>query len=52
MAQLRRPAADIEDTGVGRQKTGIRIGKEAGEVVLEGNRIEADRPLLDERGER
>ena len=30
-------ATSIEDTGSGRQKTGIRIGKQAGEVVLEGN---------------
>lgn len=42
----------IEDTGLGCQKTGIRIGKQAGAVVLEGNRIEAAQPLLDERGGR
>ncbi len=41
----------IEDTGAGRQLTGIRIGKQAGEVVLEGNNIKANRPMLDERGE-
>lgn len=41
----------IEDTGVGRQLTGVRIGKQAGKVVLEGNRIKADRPTLDERSE-
>jgi len=39
----------IEDTGTGRQKTGIRIGKQAGAVVLEGNRISAARSLQDER---
>lgn len=39
----------IEDTGVGRQKTGIRIGKHVGDVVLEGNRIQAGVPTLDER---
>ena len=41
----------IEDTGAGRQLTGIRIGEQAGEVVLEGNTIEANRPTLDERQE-
>jgi polygalacturonase len=39
----------IEDTGVGRQKTGIRIGKQAGEVVIENNRIKAAQPSFDER---
>ena len=39
----------IEDTGPGRQKTGIRIGKQAGAVTLENNRIKADQPSLDER---
>ncbi|MHB0961346.1 MAG: right-handed parallel beta-helix repeat-containing protein [Pirellulaceae bacterium] len=42
----------IEDTGVGRQKTGIRIGEHVGEVVLEGNHIKACVPTLDERKER
>ena len=41
----------IEDTGVGRQKTGIRIGRLAGEVVLTDNRIKASRHTLDERQE-
>ena len=41
----------IEDTGVGRQKTGIRIGKQAGEVVLQDNTIKASRETLDEREE-
>lgn len=39
----------VEDTGGGRQKTGIRIGKQAGEVVLEGNTIKAANEVLDER---
>jgi parallel beta-helix repeat protein len=39
----------IEDTGGGRQKTGIRIGKQAGEVILEANSIKAVSQLLDER---
>jgi parallel beta-helix repeat protein len=39
----------IEDTGSGRQKTGVRIGKQAGEVVLEGNTIKAANQLQDER---
>ncbi len=42
----------IEDTGAGRQSTGIRIGKEAGAVVLEGNEIKAADRLLDERQSR
>lgn len=39
----------IEDSGTGRQKTGIRMGKNAGGVVLEGNTLKAERPVLDER---
>ncbi len=39
----------IEDTGSGRQNTGIRIGKKAGEVVLEGNSVKAVKEVLDER---
>lgn len=39
----------IEDTGAGLQATAIRIGKEAGEVLLEGNRIKAAEQLVDER---
>lgn len=42
----------VEDTGVGRQKTAIRLGKGAGEVVLDGNQIQAATPLLDEREKR
>lgn len=42
----------IEGTGAGRQSTGIRIGKEAGAVVLEGNEIKAADRLLDERQSR
>jgi len=42
----------IEDTGGGRQKTGVRIGKRAGEVLLEGNTIKAANQLQDERQER
>jgi parallel beta-helix repeat protein len=41
----------IEDTGAGRQQTGVRIGRQAGDVVLEGNQIKANRPTLDERRE-
>lgn len=40
----------IEDTGIGRQKTGIRVGKQAGELVIENNRVKAAQPSLDERG--
>ncbi|HOW66546.1 MAG TPA: right-handed parallel beta-helix repeat-containing protein [Candidatus Paceibacterota bacterium] len=39
----------IEDTGSGRQKTGIRLGKNAGKVLLEGNTIKAENAMLDER---
>lgn len=39
----------IEDTGTGRQLTGIRIGKYAGKVVLEDNAIKAQHPTRDER---
>lgn len=39
----------VEDTGGSRQKTGIRIGRQVGEVTLEDNRIQAPTVLLDER---
>lgn len=39
----------IKDTGSGRQQTGIRIGRRAGEVTLEGNTVAATTRLLDER---
>lgn len=39
----------IEDSGSGRQSTGIRIGRHVGEIVVDGNRIRADRPTADER---
>lgn len=39
----------IEDSGAGRQATGIRIGKEAGEVTLEGNKIRTETPVEDDR---
>jgi hypothetical protein len=39
----------IEDTGAGRQKVGIRLGQNAGNVALEENRIQAQTTLLDER---
>lgn len=39
----------IEDTGARRQTSAIRIGRQAGHVVIEDNRIRADQPLLDER---
>lgn len=42
----------VEDTGSGRQKTGIRIGKEAGEVVLEDNTVKAATAVADERAHR
>lgn len=42
----------IDDSGAGKQKTGIRLGKEAGDVILEGNSIKAEQQLLDERRSR
>lgn len=39
----------IEDTGKGRQKIGIRIGENAGDVTLESNQIKAERSTVDER---
>ncbi|MCX8109259.1 MAG: right-handed parallel beta-helix repeat-containing protein [Verrucomicrobiae bacterium] len=39
----------IEDTGPGVQKVGVRIGKRAGDVLLEGNKIRAGIEILDER---
>ncbi|MFM9009416.1 MAG: right-handed parallel beta-helix repeat-containing protein [Planctomycetota bacterium] len=42
----------VEDTGSGRQATGIRIGKDAGDVILEGNTIKAASEVIDERPSR
>jgi parallel beta-helix repeat protein len=39
----------IEDTGSGKQQTGIRVGRSAGEVVLQDNTIKAASPVVDER---
>jgi len=39
----------IEDTGSGRQKVGIRVGKQVGDVSLENNTIKAATELIDER---
>ncbi|MCW5556378.1 MAG: right-handed parallel beta-helix repeat-containing protein [Verrucomicrobiae bacterium] len=39
----------IEDTGSGRQKTGVRVGRQAGGVTLEDNVIKAAEPVVDER---
>lgn len=39
----------IEDSGSGRQKTGIRLGKNARSVELDGNQIQAATPVADER---
>ena len=39
----------IEDTGAGRQKTAIRIGRNAGGVALQDNAVQAAQPLMDER---
>ncbi|MFZ9856513.1 MAG: right-handed parallel beta-helix repeat-containing protein [Limisphaerales bacterium] len=42
----------IDDTGAGRQRTGIRIGRQVRDLVLEDNRIRAELPTLDERSTR
>ena len=39
----------IEDTGSGRQSTGIRIGNKTDDVTLEGNTIKATKRVQDER---
>lgn len=39
----------IEDSGGGRQKTCIRLGKNARSVELDGNQIQAATPVADER---
>lgn len=39
----------IEDTGSGRQRIGIRIGRRAGQVTLESNTIRAATELQDDR---
>lgn len=39
----------IEDSGSGKQATGIRLGKDAQSVVMERNTIKAKTRLLDER---
>ena len=39
----------IEDTGSGRQSTGIRIGNKTDDVTLEDNTIKAAKRVLDER---
>ena len=41
----------IEDTGSGRQRIGIRIGKHAGDVDLKDNTVTALQQLLDERAQ-
>ncbi len=41
----------IEDTGSGRQKTAVRIGKNAGQVLLENNRVRASRDVVDDRSQ-
>lgn len=42
----------IEDTGNGRQSVAIRIGKRAGEVLLNDNSLRAEREIVDERPKR
>ncbi len=39
----------IEDGGSGRQKVGVRLGKQAGDVTMDGNTIRAGRDLVDDR---
>lgn len=42
----------IEDTGKGRQKIGVRIGKLVGRVILEGNSVKAETEVRDDRPRR
>jgi len=42
-------ANTIEDSGSGKQKTGIRVGKNAGDVILKDNAVKAEKTLHDER---
>lgn len=42
----------VEDTGAGRQKTAVRIGKRAGEVVMDRNTLKAATPVQDDRSVR
>lgn len=39
----------IEDTGKGRQKIGVRIGKLVGHVILKGNSVKAETVVRDDR---
>lgn len=39
----------IEDSGIGRQTTAIRIGERAGMLTLDGNQIKAEQAVVDER---
>lgn len=39
----------IVDSGLGRQTTGIRLGKKAGRVTIEGNTVKAEMELVDDR---
>ncbi len=39
----------IEDTGKGRQKIGVRLGKQVGHVILEGNSVKAETDVRDDR---
>lgn len=41
----------IEDTGSGKQTTGVRIGRKVGDVELENNSTHAERKIIDERGQ-
>lgn len=41
----------IEDSGRAWQKTGIRLGRNVAQVILEGNVLKAETPVLDERKE-
>lgn len=42
----------IEDTGSGKKKIGVRIGKPVGQVILEENTVKAETDVQDDRPRR
>ncbi len=42
----------IEDTGNGKQKVGVRIGKQVGQVIMEENTVKAETDVRDDRPRR
>lgn len=42
----------IEDTGSGKKKIGVRIGKPVGQVIMEENTVKAETDVQDDRPRR